>query len=291
MLKILDNETAGMGPKASPLWKVYGDLNRFAWENPLPSVTSGAGKIYFRAMAVIKPWKLFGFHRYSGYGNHKLKSMLNTYLSDERIDLVRRRISRRQKGGAGRISRYCSIGVPLGTGAKDKEEKTGECITGISFNLIPKRESETGEPAVNVSVFFRVSEVTRRLLGDFLFLDYVFNRVLGPIGLLDKLNTVTFYFGTFYTVLYHYVIWERMFPEARKLIPNPDAFKKSRWDSALYEGTTGNSVATRKPLTHSPKIVAARIYKDLKGAPGIFVSDKDGVSIRKEARRYDGPQL
>ena len=284
---MLQYGSAGGSEKTHPLWDVYGRLNRFCWETPNPPVITRAAKVYFRNSFVVKPWKLFGFAKYAGYKGHKLKSMLNTYLSEERIALVGDRIKRRE-GRAGRIGQYHSIGIPMGTGAKDNAKKTGECITGMSISLVPKRDSETKEQAVNVQVFFRVSEVTRRLLGDFIFIDYVLWRILQPCGLMDSLNTVTLHFGSFYCILYHYVLWLRMFPEAAELRSNQDRFPEKRWKSHLFEGTTGLSSASRKPLTHSPKIVTAAIYKGLAKAPSLYVYKGGSVVLRKGCEEYDG---
>src|SRR4026209_2354286 len=107
---------------------------------------------------------------YGGYGNHKLPGLLRTYMTKDRMDLLRAKIERREPK-PGRISGYSCIGMGMGTGAKDNPRKTGECIQGVTFVLVPKRDSETGMQAVNVNVFFRVAEVTRRFLGDLVFLD------------------------------------------------------------------------------------------------------------------------
>lgn len=277
-------------PRPLPLWLAYGVLNRHCWENPQPTLLTGAAKVYTQAIIPIRPWKLFGFWKFSGYGRNKLPSLLRTYMTNERLDLIRAKIEHREPK-AGRISGYTSIGAAMGTGKKDSPRKTGECIQGISFELIPKRDTESGEAEVNVNVFFRVTEVTRRFLGDLVFIDHAIRRVLEPVGLLPNLGTVTLHFATFYSILYHFVIWCRMFPDARALIRKDDAVKKDRWDAHIYEGTTGRSCAKHNnPLTHSPKICAARIYKQLKGTVPLFSHDGAwGVKLEKRYEAYDGP--
>lgn len=270
-----------------PLWWVYCQLNRFAWSNPSPAVRA-QDKFFFRSVAVVKPWKLFGFEKFCGYTPMKLRGLIRNYLPPGQIELARRRIKIRM--GKGRIDKYLSVGLRMGTGTKDTEKKTGECISGINFNLVPKRFSETGEECIDAAVFFRVSEVTIRLLGDFMFIDYIIRQLFEDIGYVNKINTVTLYFNSYYVMLPLMALWEKMFPNAMKEVDiDNDSFNRNMWVKSLHVGRKGTNPTTGTPLKYHPKLRVSQVRKKMGKIPSLFVVEDGKVKLREKYEEYHGP--
>ncbi len=271
-----------------PLWKAYLDLNRYAWKTPSPAVRA-QDKFFFRTMVVVRPWRLFGFEKFCGYKKAKLQGLCRNYLPPEQIPLAHKRIAKRIDEG--KIDKYLSVGLRMGTGLKDTEKKTGECISGVMFNLVPKKFSQTGEQCVDVTVVFRVSEVTIRLLGDFMFIDYLIRQVLGPFGWENKVNTVTMYFNSYYVMLPLMALWEKMYPPAMKEVDiDNDSFNRNMWTKSLHVGRHGTNPTTGTPLKYHPKLRVSQVRNAMGKIPPLYmVLDGKTTTINPMYRDYKGP--
>lgn len=288
MIHHLADQSMSGGNVASPLWSVYLKLNRYGWRTPSPAVRA-QDKFFFRTVAVVKPWKLFGFEKFCGYQKAKLQGLIRNYLPPEQLPLALRRIKIRLDEG--KIDKYLSIGLRMGTGLKDTEKKTGECIGSIVFNFVPKKFSETGDQCVDVQVFFRVSEVTVRLLGDFIFIDYIIRQLLGPLGFQDKLNTVTLYFASWYVMLPLMAIFERMLPGAMDEVDvDNDSFSRNMWEKSLHVGRHGTNPTTGTPLKYHPKLRVSQVLKKMGKVPTLFEVVNGKVKLRQLYKDYNGPR-
>lgn len=289
----LDGTTMSGQRIGVPLWRAYLDLNRFAWSTPSPAVRA-QDKFFFRSVAVVKPWRLFGFEKFCGYQKAKLQGLIRNYLPPAQIELARKRIQKRldkDAKGDWKIDKYLSVGLRLGTGLKDTEKKTGECIGSIVFNLVPKKFSETGEQCIDVQVFFRVSEVTIRLLGDFIFIDYVMRQVLEPMGWgLDKINTVTMYFSSYYVMLPLMALFEKMYPPAMAEVDiHNDSFSANMWTKSLHVGRHGTNPTTGTPLKYHPKLRVSQVRNKMGKIPPLFIPGSRDYKLNPVYNEYKGP--
>jgi hypothetical protein len=288
MILHLAGSTMSASDAGEPLWRAYYRLNEYAWTTPSPAVRA-QDKFFFRSVAVVRPWKLFGFEQFCGYKKAKLQALIRNYLPPEQIPLALKRI--RKRIDEGKIDKYLSVGLRMGTGLKDTEKKTGECIGSVVFNFVPKRFSESGAACVDVQVFFRVSEVTIRLLGDFIFIDYIIRQVLGPLSLLGSLNTVTMYFSSYYVMLPLMALFEKMAPWAMDDVDvDNDSFNRNMWEKSLHVGRHGTNPTTGTPLKYHPKLRVSQVRQRMGKIKSLFYKDDKGrVKLRPEYEVYRGP--
>ena len=265
-----------------PLWEVYARLNMGMWGQPHAQARTSLRKIRFDGYAVTRGWDLFGFWAYSGYTTRKLKTLIRDYLPDHSIDLAKARINRRLKERV-----FQSIGVPIGTGKKDKPEKTGQCITGMEIKWIPKGRGH--EFSVHASVSFRVSEITRRLLGDFLFVDHVLTHILDEFGWRDKLETVSLYFGSYYVTMDNLPVWMGMWPGQRQ--SKGDVYTVKEWEKYLQQGQTGKSTVSGKKLKHGAKVRAHEIYVKAQELGPLFLYRDGKLTLKNNRKEWDGPKI
>lgn len=274
-----------------PLWKAYAELNRYAWSTPCPIIRAN-DKMFCHSVLTIKPWKLFGFDRFTMYTKAKLRQLIRNYLPEPeaQFELARQRIKTRMAEG-GRIDQFMSVGLRIGTGLKDKVKKTGECISGMTFHLIPEKYTKLKvAPAIDVQVFFRVSEITMRLLGDFMFIDYIIRHVLEPLGYMKHLNTVTLYLTSYYALVPEFLFWERMYPHARsELDMKNDTFPKAHWERMLSIIKTGINPKSGTPTNYIAFQKKKKRVDRLKDTRPLFMKVKGQVVLRDEYRDYTGP--
>lgn len=279
------------GRPTMPLWEAYAALNRYAWNTPCPIIRAN-DKMFCHSVLQVKPWKLFGFDRFTMYTRAKLRQLIRNYLPDPEFQfkLARERIYSRMAVG-GRIDQFMSVGIRIGTGLKDKVKKTGECISGLTFHLIPEKYSSTGKPAVDVQVFFRVSEITMRLLGDFMFIDYIIRHVLEPLGYMKHLNVVTLYLTSYYALVPEFPFWERMYPDARsELDMKNDTFSEHHWKRMLSIIKTGINPKSGTPTNYIAFQKKKRRVDLLAKVPSLYIRQPDGtVKLRREYEEYRGP--
>jgi len=265
-----------------PLWQVYANLNAGMWSRPHAEARTSLRKVRFDGYAIVRGWELFGYWAYSGYTSRKLKALIRDYLPPHSLDLAKARIERRLKERV-----FQSIGVPIGTGKKDKPEKTGQCITGMEIKWRPKGRGR--EFRVHASVSFRVSEITRRLLGDFLFIEYILNDILNEFDWRDKLETVSLYFGSYYVTLDNLPVWKGMWPGQRR--DRGDIYTGKEWEKYLQQGRTGKSTVSGKKLKHGAKVRAHQIYVKAQDLGPLFLY-RDGKLVLKNSRKeWDGPDV
>lgn len=286
---------SGPHPKASalaqmPLWEAYAELNRYAWATPCPIIRAN-DKMFCHSVLTIKPWKLFGFDKFTGYTKAKLRQLIRNYLPEPeaQFELARQRIKTRMAEG-GRIDQFMSVGLRIGTGLKDKVKKTGECISGMTFHLIPGKYTRSGQPQIDVQVFFRVSEITMRLLGDFMFIDYIIRHVLEPLGYMGNLNVVTLYLTSYYALVPEFPFWERMYPPARsELDMDNDTFPRAHWERMLSIIKTGINPKSKTPTNYIAFQKKKKRVDRLKGIRPLFMKVNGEVVLRDEYRDYHGP--
>lgn len=278
-----------VSPAGVPLWKAYLELNRFAWKTPCPIVRAN-DKFFYHGVVSVRPWKLFGFDRFTMYTKAKLRQLIRNYLPEGQVELTRERIKKRMSKN-GRIDQFMSSGIRIGTGAKDTVKKPGECISGLTFHLIPAKWTKTGQPAIDVQVFFRVSEITMRLLGDFMFIDYICRQVLGPLGYLGYLNTVTLYLASYYALVPEFPFWARMYPLAYDEIDiENDTFSAHHWKRMLAIIKTGINPKAGTPTNYIAFQKKKRRVDDLARVLSLYVRDHDGqIRLRPGYEEYKGP--
>ncbi len=195
----------------------YFRLNRFCFgrgESREPVDFPGIRDVYLNVNLRWK-WKWSEIRQlvdYSGFGMHKMGQLKRTYLREEELDLCIRRIKSRRKEGTS--AHFISVGMNFGTGAKNKEEQTGECIAGMGFYLTRQKGFKDYMTAVHV--FFRQSEVTRRFIGDLMFIDWVASKVLG-----ESPDEVRMSIGCAFSHSMHFALWAYMYPNAVKENPSP----------------------------------------------------------------------
>lgn len=276
-------------PPGVPLWKAYLELNRFAWSTPCPIVRAN-DKFFYHAVVPVRPWKLFGFDRFTMYTKAKLRQLIRNYLPAGQVELARDRIKKRMSE-SGRIDQFMSVGLRIGTGTKDTVKKPGECISGMTFHLIPAKWTQKGKPEIDVQVFFRVSEITMRLLGDFMFIDYICRQVLGPLGYMPHLNTVTLYIASYYALVPEFPFWARMFPPAYDEIDTEnDTFSKHHWERMLAIIKTGINPKAGTPTNYIAFQKKKKRVDALAKVPSLYIKMPDGeVRLRTGYEDYKGP--
>jgi hypothetical protein len=276
--------------RPTPLWQAYAELNRYAWSTPCPIIRAN-DKMFCHSVLTIKPWRLFGFDRFTMYTKAKLRQLIRNYLPEPetQFELARQRIQTRMAKG-GRIDQFMSVGLRIGTGLKDKVKKTGECISGMTFHMIPEKYTKLSQPAIDVQVFFRVSEITMRLLGDFMFIDYIIRHVLEPLGYMKYLNVVTLYLTSYYALVPEFLFWERMYPPARsELDMDNDTFPRAHWERMLSIIKTGINPKSGTPTNYIAFQKKSKRVNKLKGINPLFMKRDNEVLLRDEYRDYTGP--
>jgi len=276
---------------AIPLWEAYLDLNRYAWSTPCPIIRAN-DKMFCHSVLSVRPWKLFGFDKFTMYTRAKLRQLIRNYLPDPeaQFKLTRDRITSRMADG-GRIDQFMSAGIRIGTGLKDKVNKTGECISGMTFHLIPGKYTKDNEPKIDVQVFFRVSEITMRLLGDFMFIDYIIRKVLEPIGYMKHLNVVMLYLTSYYALVPEFPFWERMYPWALEEVDmKNDTFTEHHWKRMLSIIKTGINPKSGTPTNYIAFQKKKRRVDALAKVPSLYTRDREGnPSLRPCYENYEGP--
>jgi len=234
--------------------ELYFQLNRNSFNRKWATFRKGASLITFNVNATVD-WdrkEIDTLWAYTRFREYKMKQLRMNYLDPHKYALTKRRLLRKLKSG----STYFTLGFAFGTGRKDDLEKTGECLSAIAFYVQKIR----GQLHGRVQVFWRMTEVTRRWVADLRMIDEIIQELFTANKIhLDK---VILNMGGCFVSNFNWLIWQHMYPGAKKE-PNAPAFFK------YIKKEKGLDLQTIKYKTLRRTYQKYREIKDA-GLPGLF---------------------